>query len=199
LDDLLPQVPALAAEARHFEFFWYPHDDRAVAKRIDETGADPVYPLADEGGRVGWSYEVLPNHRPHRHTEMEYSVPAEHGLDCLTALRAMIRKRFPGLRWPVEYRTLAADDVWLSTAYQRDTVTISVHQDIREDDEPYFRACEAIFLEFGGRPHWGKVHYLDGAALADRHPRWADWWAVRDRADPEGVFLNDFLGTLRPG
>lgn len=198
LDDLLPQVPALAAEARHFEFFWYPHDDRAVAKRIDETTADPAYPLADEGGRVGWSHEVLPNHRPHRHTEMEYSVPAEHGLDCLMALRAMIRERFSELRWPVEYRTLAADDVWLSTAYQRDSVTISVHQDIREDDEPYFRACEAIFLEFGGRPHWGKVHYLDGAALAHRHPRWAHWWQARDQADPDGVFLNDFLRGLRP-
>lgn len=198
LDDLLPQVPELTAQARHFEFFWYPQDDRAVAKRIDETTADPVYPLADEGARVGWSYEVLPNHRPHRHTEMEYSVPAELGLDCLAALRTMIRRQFPELRWPVEYRTLAADDVWLSTAHQRETVTISVHQDIREDDEPYFRACEAIFLEFGGRPHWGKVHYLDGAALAARHPRWQAWWDARNGADPDGVFLNKFLRSLRP-
>jgi FAD/FMN-containing dehydrogenase len=197
LDALLPRVPALTAGHRHFEFFWYPQDDRAVAKAIDETAAPPIYPLAEEGGRVGWSYEVLPNHRPHRHTEMEYCVSAPRGLDCLAELRTLIRTSFPDVRWPIEYRTLAADDVWLSTAYGRDGVTISVHQDIREDDEPYFRACEAVFLNHGGRPHWGKVHYLSGRQLADRHPPWIDWWSQRDRADPGGTFLNDHLRTLR--
>jgi L-gulonolactone oxidase len=88
--------------------------------------------------------------------------------------------------------------VWLSTAYERPTVTISVHQGIDEDDEPYFRACEEIFLAYEGRPHWGKLQYLDGRALAARHPRWEDWWRVRDRIDPAGVFLNDFLQSVRP-
>jgi L-gulonolactone oxidase len=97
----------------------------------------------------------------------------------------------------VEYRTLAADDVWLSTAYQRPTVTISVHQDVHEDDEPYFRACEEIFLGYSGRPHWGKVHYLGAAQLSRAHPRWTDWWQVRDRVDPHGVFMNDYLDQLR--
>jgi FAD/FMN-containing dehydrogenase len=198
LDDLLPEVPSLVQAARHFEFFWYPQEDRAIAKRIDETGAAPSYPLAGEGGRVGWSYEVLPNHRPHRHTEMEYSVPAERGLDCLTELRALIRTRFGEVRWPVEYRTLAADDVWLSTAHERDTVTISVHQDVRDDEEPYFRACEAVFLNHHGRPHWGKVHYLDATRLAERYACWARWWAVRDAVDPDGRFLNPHLAQLRP-
>ena len=69
-------------------------------------------------------------------------------------------------------RTLAADDVWLSTAYERPTVTISVHQDVNVDDEPYFRACEEIFDAYNGRPHWGKVNYLDGETLSQRHPRW---------------------------
>ena len=198
LDDLLPQVDALAAGHRHFEFFWYPDDDRAFAKTLDETDRAPVYPLGAEGTRCAWSYEVLPNHRTARHTEMEYSVPAEAGLACLNALRELIRRRFPALRWPVEYRTLAADDVWLSTAYQRDTVTLSVHQDVSEDETAYFRACEAIFLEHGGRPHWGKLHYLDGRRLADLHPCWERWWAVRNEVDLAGRFLNEHLAALQP-
>lgn len=197
LDDLLPQLPELCAAHRHFEFFWYPRDDRAIAKATDETDQPPRYPVAAEGERCAWSYEVLPSHRPHRHTEMEYSVPAERGVDCLAEIRALLHDTFTDVRWPVEYRTVAADDVWLSPAYGRDTVTISVHQDVAEDETPYFRACEAIFLNHGGRPHWGKVHFLGGAALADRHPCWADWWAARDRADPGGVFLNDHLRALR--
>ena len=97
----------------------------------------------------------------------------------------------------MEYRTLAADDVWLSTAYETPTVTISIHQDIREDEADYYRAAEAVFLEHGGRPHWGKVHYLDGATLRQRHPRWDDWWAVRDALDPGSIFLNPQLTAWR--
>ena len=115
----------------------------------------------------------------------------------MNEIRRLLATRFTDVAWPVEYRTLAADDVWLSTAYERPTVTISVHQDVREDDEPYFRACEEIFLAYDGRPHWGKVNYLSGQQLAERHPRWADWWRVRDSVDPQGTFLNDYLQNIR--
>jgi FAD/FMN-containing dehydrogenase len=197
-EHIVPRIDALAGATRHFEFFWYPESDLAHAKAIAETAAAPVYPLAPEGERQAWSYEVLPNDRPHLHTEMEYSVPAARGPACLAEIRALIRRDFPTMRWPVEYRTLAADDVWLSTAYARDTVTISVHQGIDEDDAPYFRACEAIFRAYEGRPHWGKVSYLDGADFARLYPRWHDWWRVRDAYDPTGVFLNGHLRALRP-
>lgn len=197
-DALFPRIDTLAAGARHFEFFWYPDSDAAIAKVIDESDGEPRYPLEAEGVRLAWSYEVLPNHRPTPHTEMEYSVPADHGPACLAAIRALIRRDFPRLRWPVEYRTLAADGVWLSTARGRATATISVHQDVREDETGYYRACEAVFLEHGGRPHWGKMHYLDGAQLAARHPDWERWWSVRDRVDPHGRFLNAHLRALRP-
>jgi FAD/FMN-containing dehydrogenase len=197
LESLVPRIEDLCAASRHFEFFWYPRDNRAVAKTMDETDATPRYPLGREGERLAWSYEVLPNHRPHLHTELEYSLPAEDGPACLTDLCALLRDEFADVRWPVEYRTVAADDVWLSPAYGRATVTVSVHQDIREDERPYFEACEAVFLRYGGRPHWGKLHYLDGARLAAAHPRWTDWWQVRDRVDPAGVFLNPYLRSLR--
>ena len=197
-DELIPELQELVRQSRHFEFFWYPHDDTAMAKSIDETDAAAEYPLGNEGARTAWSFEVLPNHRPHLHTEMEYSVPAAQGPACLADIRSLIRKEFSDLRWPVEYRTLGADDVWLSCAYERETVTISVHQDINEDDEPYFRACEEIFLDYSGRPHWGKVNYLDAHGMGQAHPRWLDWWRARDAVDSNGTFLNDYLAGLRP-
>ena len=194
----LENLQSLVDENRHCEFFWYPHTDTAQVKVINPTDADPAYPLGDEGSRCGWNFEVLPNHRPHLHTEMEYSVPAERGPDCMRAIKTLLEQRFPDVRWPVEYRTLAADDVWLSTAYQRATVTISVHQAVAEPDEPYYRACEEIFLEFGGKPHWGKANYLSGEQLATLHPRWEDWWRVRDLVDPNGIFLNPYMQNIRP-
>jgi len=83
-------------------------------------------------------------------------------------------------------------------AYGRPTVTISVHQDVREDESSYYQACEEIFLSYGGRPHWGKVNYLDGRKMAEIHPCWEDWWLTRDQYDPDGKFLNDYLRSLQP-
>jgi len=197
LDDVLARVDELAAAHRHFELFWFPGREKAVCKRIDELDGPPEYPL-HEGTRAGWSYEVLPSHRPDLHTEMEYSLPAERGPQCFAELRALVGERFPELAWPLEYRTVAADDVWLSMANARPTASISVHQDAAFDDGPLFRACEEIFLRHEGRPHWGKVHYLDGPTLAERHPQWHDWWRVRDAHDPDGLFLNEALEALRP-
>lgn len=197
LDSALQSFDAHAATQRHHEFFWYPQRDLAQCKVIGETDADAVYPLGEEGSRCAWSFEVLPNHRPHRHTEMEYSVPADMAADCMRAIRDLLHSRFPDVAWPVEYRSLAADDVWMSTAYARDTITISVHQDVRLDEAPYFRACEEIFLAYQGRPHWGKVNYLSGTQLAACHPRWREWWQVRDQYDPSGTFLNAYLHSIR--
>jgi len=197
LDVVLDGVETLVARHRHFEFFWTPGYARAACKTLDETEAPARHPLGEEGQRLGWSDEVLANDRPLRHSEMEYSLPQEAGPACLRALRALVQREFPELAWPVEYRTLAADDVWLSTAYERPTVTISVHQGVDQHDETLFRACEAIFRDFEGRPHWGKVHFLDGPTLAALHPRWDDWWRVRDDVYPHGRFLNEFLSGLR--
>jgi FAD/FMN-containing dehydrogenase len=198
LDDVLARIDALSRATRHFEFFWLPGSARAACKALSETDADPVYPLAKEGARCAWSYEVLANDRPDKHTEMEYSVPIARGPACFAALRARIERDFPALRWPLEYRTLAADDLWISTASGRATATISVHQGAGEPDEPLFRACEEIFSAHDGRPHWGKVHYRSGAELADLYPRWGDWWRARDRWDPSGRFLGPYLESLRP-
>ncbi len=198
LDDVLARSDALARATRHFEFFWLPGSARAACKALSETDKGPVYPLAQEGARCAWSYEVLANERNDKHTEMEYSVAIDRGPACFAALRARIERDFPGLRWPLEYRTLAADDLWLSTASGRATATISVHQGESEPDEPLFRACEEIFAAHGGRPHWGKVHYRSGAELAALYPRWGEWWRARDRYDPDGVFLNPYLSSLRP-
>lgn len=198
LGEVLDRLDELTAASRHAELFWYPTRDRSVVKVIDETDDEPEYPIGPEGGRCAWSYEVLPSHRDWRHSEIEYSVPAEAGPACFAAIRALLAREFPAMGWPVEYRTLAADDVWLSTAYERPTVTISLHLPAADDDGPLFRAAEAVFRDHDGRPHWAKVHYLDGATLAAIHPAWSRWWAVRDSVDPAGTFLNQYLQTVRP-
>ncbi len=118
-ESVMDRIDDLVAATRHFEYFWYPGQERAICKAIDETDEPCRYPLGKEGERLGWSFEVLPNVRVDPHTEMEYSVPAEHGPACVKAIHELLTTDFPDVAWPIEYRTVAADDVWISPARGR--------------------------------------------------------------------------------
>ncbi|CNM30238.1 oxidoreductase [Mycobacterium tuberculosis] len=100
--------------------------------------------------------------------------------------------------FPIEVRFSAPDDSFLSTAYGRDTCYIAVHQYAGMEFESYFRAVEEIMDDYAGRPHWGKRHYQTAATLRERYPQWDRFAAVRDRLDPDRVFLNDYTRRVRP-
>ncbi len=194
LPSVIERLDDLALATRHFEFFWYPVTDKAYAKALNPCGG-PVDPMdGNRGEYVDRSYVVFPSERIDKHTEMEYSVPADQGPGCFLRIRDLMQTRFPDVTWPAEYRTVAADEGWISPARGRPTVTISVHQGVGEPFGEFFAACESIFREHGGRPHWGKVHSLSAADLAAEHPdTWDRFWGVQARLDPDGRFLNGHL------
>jgi L-gulonolactone oxidase len=152
--------------------------------------------LLSHSTQVDASYSMLSTVRQVRFNEMEWSLPAERGADALREIRALIARREFPLMFPLEYRWVRGDDIWLSPNYGRDSVHISVHQYVGMPYERYFDAVQAICLNHGGRPHWGKVHTLAGAQLARLYPRWDDFLALRERMDPSGRFLSPYLRRL---
>jgi FAD/FMN-containing dehydrogenase len=196
LEEILETLDSLIVGHRHFEFFYFPKHDFAEAKAIDPTDADPASVAGKAGERIDWSARSLPSVREERFNEMEYSVPAEQGLECVRAVVARVRARHPKVTWPLEYRTVAPDDAFLSPAQGRATVTISVHQDGRYPFREFFEDVEPILLEHEGRPHWGKFHSANAKVLSSRYPDWERFQTVRRRLDPGGMFLNEHLATV---
>ena len=211
--DTLAKLDQRIAENEHYEFFWYPSLDVTECKTLNTTTLTPeelppqqrratgmaglAENIGDQAGeRIGWSHQIIPSERTRKFNEMEYSVPAELGPACFAAVRERMRSHHPDVVWPVEYRTLRADDSWLSNAYGRATVTLSIHQDARLPFEPFFRDIETIFAAHAGRPHWGKIHYRTRSDLTALYPQFEQFIALRRRLDPEGRFLNDFLRPL---
>ena len=139
------------------------------------------------------SNRVYANTRLVRFTEMEYAIPREHAAEALERVLALIERRRLPIGFPIELRVVRPDDALLSTAYERPTAYIAVHQYLGMEFETYFRAVEAIMDEYGGRPHWGKRHYQSAATLAPRYPEWERFQEVRERLDPERRFENDYL------
>jgi FAD/FMN-containing dehydrogenase len=139
------------------------------------------------------SHQVFVTPRRVRFVESEYAVPRESVLDVLAELRAAVPRLETPVMFPIEIRVAAADDIWLSTAYGRDTAYVAIHQYVGLPYQEYFRTFEAITAAVGGRPHWGKMHTLDAVRLRERYPRFGDFLKIRDETDPEGRFTNPYL------
>ncbi|MDC7121448.1 FAD-binding protein [Cellulomonas fimi] len=142
------------------------------------------------------SAEVFVSPRRVRFREMEYAVPRESVADVLAEVDAWIQSSGERLPFPVEVRFAAADDLWLSTAHGRPTAYVAVHQNVHLPYTRYFRAVERIAAQVGGRPHWGKLHWLDAEALGRVYPRFCDAQRVRATADPGGTFTNAYLDQV---
>lgn len=203
MEQLADQIQA----NRHFEFFWSPGDDVCAMKALNPTDGPcvEIAPAISARGRVGryltpervdWSHRVFPSERTIRFNEMEFAVPAGAGPACFRALRQMMRTSFPDVVWPVEYRTVRADDILLSPAVGRATVTISVHQAAELPHAAFFRSAEAIFREYGGRPHWGKMHSHTSRDLRALYPAFEGFLSIREQVDPQGVFLSGYLRSM---
>ena len=111
-------------------------------------------------------------------------------------IRRFVDERRPAVHFPVEFRLVKADDIWLSPASGRDSAYIAVHMYRGMPYRAYFDGVEAIFRNHGGRPHWGKMHTRTAAELEALYPEWGRFHEVRRRLDPRGLFLNPYLRAL---
>lgn len=140
-----------------------------------------------------YSAEIFVSPRRVRFVEMEYAVPRTDIVNVVTEIQAMIDRAGLRVPFPIEVRVAAADDIPLSTASGRASGYVAVHMPAGTEFWPYFRQVEAIAGEAAGRPHWGKLHTLDAAALRERYPRFDEFVALRDKLDPTGLFSNAYL------
>lgn len=150
-------------------------------------------------GQVSYSnasHKVFASARRVRFIEMEYAIPRAACAEALSRVRAMIDKKGFRISFPVEVRFTAPDDILLSTAHGRETAYIAVHMFKGTPFEEYFREVEAIMRDYGGRPHWGKMHFLGAKDLAPLYPEWGKFLDVRRCFDPHGVFVNDYVSRI---
>ncbi len=152
--------------------------------------------LAGSSVRVDRSAEIFASPRLVRFTEMEYALPRERTTEAVRRVLELIEQRGLAVPFPIEVRTVAPDDAFLSTAAGRDSGFVAVHMYRGMQWQPYFRAVEAIMDELDGRPHWGKRHFQTAATLRPRYPDWDRFQAVRARLDPDGLFANDWTDRV---
>jgi alditol oxidase len=159
----------------------------------------PADALTEQLGVPGPWFARMPHfrmdHTPSAGAELqtEYLLPRQHAGEALLALDA-IRERFQPWLQVSEVRTIAADRLWMSTAYDRASVAFHFTW---QPDWPAVRQVlpliEAVLAPFEPRPHWGKLFTMPGDAVRASYPRISRFRTLLERYDPSGTFRNAFM------
>ena len=150
---------------------------------------------------VGPWYECLPHFKMEftpsvgREIQTEYFVPFERGYDAILAVERMRDQITPHL-FATELRAVAADDLWMSMAYQRRS--LAIHFTWKPDPAAVGKILpriEAALAPFQPRPHWGKVSTLKAAQLMPVYPRWKDFGRTPSPSSSTrtGKFRNSYM------
>jgi xylitol oxidase len=134
--------------------------------------------------------------------QAEFLMPRRHAQAAIEAVRALSEQITP-IILTSEIRAIAADALWLSTAYTAGDDewadgAVAFHFTWKRDQAAVEQATalvEAALAPFRARPHWGKV-YTDAARVPSLYPRFADFTALVEKYDPRGVFRNDYTRRL---
>lgn len=210
-DDVMEHWDQLVDEHRHFGMFWLPTEESGALYNLDGHGeplADQCYvKVYDEvgpdvpdddtvGRRVDRCYRIFPMvYDPNFH-ELEYFVALDRAPEALHAMRELMQRSLPDSVYPLEVRTVGADEAFLSPQFRTPTVVISVSGTPGTDYWAYLRSVDALLAGFGARVHWGKLHFMTPERLRELYPRADDFVALRRELDPQGMFLNDHLRPL---
>ena len=173
---------------------------RATEKLHPITG-HPAESCTEQMGIAGPWYERLPHFKMNftpssgRELQTEYFVPRERGYEAIVAVEKLRDQITPHL-FVTELRTIAADHLWMSTAYERDSLAIHFTWKPEWDTvKQILPRIEAQLKPFAPRPHWAKLFTLSPASLQAQYERLADFKALLKQHDPSGKFRNAFLET----
>lgn len=170
----------------------------ATRKLHPVISLDPIH-CTDQLGVPGPWFERLP------HFKLEFTPSVGHELhseffvakkDAWAALKAVqgIRDRIQPLLYITEIRTIAEDDLWLSMAYGRDSISIQfTWKPETEEVLKLLPLLEETLAPYAARPHWGKISKISAEELEARYPRMKDFRALLKKYDPKGKFRNDYI------
>ena len=173
----------------------------ADGQRNPVPGMPPAY-TTQQGSVEGSWHERLPHFRaeftPSAGDELqtEYLLPRDQAVAALAALNDLAPRMTP-LLLICEIRTVAADDLWLSPCYGRETA--GFHFTWRKDPAAVAALLPAIedrLAPFGPRPHWGKLFTLPRDQVRASYPRMEEFRRLMTSYDPSGKFRNRFIKTF---
>ena len=172
----------------------------ATSNRHPLPGLNPE-PCTEQMGVSGPWHLRLP------HFKMEFTpsagdeIQSEFFVDIKDAPAAFaelekIAPQINEILWVSEIRAIAADELWMSPHFQRDS--IGIHFTWKKVDAVYemVKVVEATLAPFKYRPHLGKVFSASPRYLESVMPKISDFKNLISEIDPTNKFGNEFTDKL---
>jgi xylitol oxidase len=174
---------------------------KQATQKLHPVAGHSAESCTEQFGVPGPWYERLPHFKlnfiPSSGAEIqtEYFVPREHAYEAILAVE-QLRDRITPHLYITELRTVAADNLWLSMAYQRPSLAIHFTWKPENDAvQALLPLIEEKLAPFNARPHWAKVNTIPPATLQRLYPKMPDYKTLLTQYDPQGKFRNQFLTT----
>lgn len=168
-------------------------------EKLHPLAGHPAEACTEQQGIPGPWYERLPHFRMNftpssgQELQSEFFVPFERGYEAMLAVEKLRDRITPHL-FITELRTIAADKLWMSMAYERPS--LAIHFTWKPEwpaVKQVLPQIEAALEPFEPRPHWGKLFTFAPGKLEARYPRLNDFKEQAKRFDPSGKFRNEFV------
>jgi FAD/FMN-containing dehydrogenase len=147
--------------------------------------------------RICKSYVGFMTPAPPVHRETEWAFDYANAKDLLKKYRELLLKSGHTYNFIQEIRVTKADDFWLSPAFGRDSLWLSMYNmdsPARWDDQ--LAQFDAFATTHGGRPHWGKEASFDPGYLKAVWPKLGEFRALTRNYDPNGKFVNAWVEEI---
>lgn len=197
--DVIDQVwrKSLPHEIGAVPAIWY--EATCATKTMHPISTVNADPCTTQMGVIGGWHERLPHFRmeftPSSGEELqtEYFVDRRDAILALQAIRT-IQDRIAPILHISEIRTVAADQLWLSMNYARDSVAIHfTWKKMWPQVKHVLPQIEAVLAPFAPRAHWGKLFTMSAAQVRANYPRMYDFLDLRAQWDPHGKFVNSWM------
>lgn len=174
---------------------------KLATQKLHPIPGHSAEPCTEQLGVPGPWYERLPHFKmaftPSSGNEIqtEYFVPRDKGYEAILAVEQLKDRITPHL-FVTELRTIAADELWMSMAYQRPS--LAIHFTWKPEAEAVHALLPLIekqLAPFDARPHWAKVFTIAPSRVQSLYPKMADFKRLMAEYDPSGKFRNQFLET----
>lgn len=157
---------------------------------------DPVA-CTEQMGMIGPWHERLPHFKLDYLPSAGEEIQSEFFIDLKDAEAAIgallkLSHEIQPLLWISELRTVAADELWLSGSYQRNTLAIHFTWKKLDEIYPVIAKIERELRPFDYRPHWGKVFSADSKYSCSVYPKLCDFLALVSDLDKTNKFGNSF-------
>jgi L-gulonolactone oxidase len=145
--------------------------------------------------KVGPAHEVLMSFQSAPIAGGEWSVPVGRFEAALADMQAEISKG--DFYLPIVWlKKVAGESAWLSAA-DEECVQCGIYHHLIDGTPSHVKEMvmriERLMLRHGGRPHLGKLIYLDPADLRRVYSKWEKFDALRRQMDPQGMFWSESL------